>query len=251
MAALSFSLDGYRTLVTGLMGRGYQVCRFAEVRPDRPHLVLRHDLDMSIEAAVEVAEIEAELGVKAHHFPLLRTEFYNVFSRAGTAGLRRIAELGHHIGLHFDASLYEDNVAVLDRMAERECRVLEDVIGAPIDVISFHRPSAALMGLDRLIAGRLHTYLPRFFSDIGYCSDSQGSWRFGEPFDHAAVAAGTALQLLTHPLWWTSDAAAGVIDKLEGFLRARAALLHDEMAANCLPYRAHRTVLAAEGTSRL
>lgn len=251
MAALSFSLDGYRTLLTGLIGRGYQVRRFAEVQPDKPHLVLRHDLDMSIEAAVEIAEIEAELGTTAHHFPLLRTEFYNVFSRAGTAGLRRIAALGHHIGLHFDASLYEDNAEVLDRMAERECRVLEDLIGAPIEVISFHRPSTALMGLDRLIAGRLHTYLPRFFSDIGYCSDSQGSWRFGEPFDNAAVTAGTALQLLTHPLWWTSDAAAGVIDKLEAFLRTRDALLHDEMAANCLPYRAHRAVLADEGRSRL
>ncbi|MBT3172708.1 MAG: hypothetical protein HN333_14900, partial [Rhodospirillaceae bacterium] len=76
------------------------------------------------------------------------------------------------------------------------------MLGRSVPMISFHRPAPALQGREGRIAGRMHAYEPRFFREIGYCSDSRGAWRHGHPLDHAAVVKGKALQLLIHPLWW-------------------------------------------------
>src|SRR5581483_949507 len=85
-----FSLTGYRALLTQLAERGYRVRGYDDAEPDRPHLILRHDLDMSLEAAVPVAEIEHELGMKSCYFVLLRTEMYNLWSERGTRAVERL-----------------------------------------------------------------------------------------------------------------------------------------------------------------
>ncbi len=234
--ARAFTRDGYRQLVAGLLDRGYAVRGYAEAEPAARHLILRHDLDMSIQAAVRVAEVERELGAAATYFVLLRTEMYNPFSGRGLDGLRRIMALGHDIGLHLDAALYGTARAEIEAAAERECAALEALLDAPVRTISFHRPAPALLGLEGTLAGRRHAYEPRFFSEMGYCSDSRGAWEHGHPFDHEAVADGRALQLLTHPIWWTGAAADAPQDKLDRFVEDRDALLRAELARNCEVY---------------
>ena len=226
----SFTAGGYRALIEALRARGYTVRSFETAEPDAAHLVLRHDIDLAIEAALPIAELEAELEAPAHYYVLLRSELYNPFTPRSRTLLGRIRSLGHEIGLHLDASLYDSEDAdALDRAAAAECRILEDMTGAPVSTISFHRPAPALLGHDRPLAGRPHTYMPRFFEDMGYCSDSQGRWRFGHPLDHKAVAEGRALQLLTHPIWWTTGAAADPAAGLERFLAHRADILKTEV----------------------
>ncbi|MBS28077.1 MAG: hypothetical protein CL566_04015 [Alphaproteobacteria bacterium] len=223
-----------------MLERGYGAVGYDAVAPNARHLVLRHDLDMSIDAAVTTAEIEAELGVAAHYFVLLRTEMYNPWSDHGRRQLDRIAELGHEIGLHLNASLYPDDAAALDRAAAEECSVLATLTGRPVEMISFHRPSSALLGRPDDIAGRSHSYQPRYFHDIGYCSDSRGAWHHGHPFDHAAVGEGRALQLLTHPIWWDRDTARDPVAALDYFRAERDNVLMHALADNCEPYRAAR-----------
>ena len=197
-----FSPVAYRSLLAALLDRGYDVRGYADAVPDQRHLILRHDIDLSLDAALPIAEIERALGLKAHYFVLVRTELYNLFSAAGRDALRRLTALGHDIGLHLDASLYENATAMLGKAAEEECAVLAAATGAPVTVISFHRPAQALLGYPDTLAGRVHAYQPRFFTQMGYCSDSRGAWHYGHPLDHAAVREGRALQLLTHPVWW-------------------------------------------------
>jgi hypothetical protein len=206
------------------------------VRHDRPQVVLRHDIDMSITAAVRMAGIEAELGVKSHYFVLLRTEIYNALSRDGLAGLQAIVTLGHDIGLHFDASLYAPDRAALDAAAATEIGMLESALGRRIGMISFHRPAPSLIGDALPLAGRPHSYQPRFIGDIGYCSDSRGEWRHGHPLDHPAVREGRALQLLTHPIWWIGSGATAQ-EKVMRILDGRFALMETTMAENCEIYR--------------
>ena len=57
---------------------------------------------------------------------------------------------------------------------------------------------------NKKLAGRLHTYMPKFFSGISYCSDSGGLWKHGSPIENSAIKKGNAMQLLTHPEWWQS-----------------------------------------------
>ncbi|MGE4218185.1 MAG: hypothetical protein AB7G39_01960 [Alphaproteobacteria bacterium] len=220
--------------MTALQERGYTVRSYADADPAARHLILRHDVDMSLAAALAMAETEHRLGVRAIYFVLLRSELYNPLSAQGTAAIRRLIDMGHGLGLHLDASLYADDADQLETAARAEIDALEAVAATPVDAISFHRPAKALLGLARTLAGRPHAYHPRFFSEMGYCSDSRGAWHHGHPLDHPAVQEGRALQLLTHPIWWPpAAAAASPAIKLARFLQDRAALLDEELARQC------------------
>lgn len=231
------SLSAYGRLIDALIARGYRIVAADRIEPASRHLVLRHDVDFDLAAAVAMAEMEAGQGHRTHYFVLVRTEFYNPFSRSGTDAIRRLHELGHDVGLHFDAAYWGSADTDLTGPIARECDLLADILGAPVTAFSFHRPRPGLLDREISVPGRLNMYAVRFFRDIGYCSDSRGAWNHGHPLDHPAVAAGRALQLLTHPIWWTSDAGATAQDKLERFLDRRRRLLDREAAANCDVYR--------------
>lgn len=236
----AYTEQGYLALLRAFLARGYAVAGYDDADPAARHLILRHDLDMSLGAAEPIAALESALSVKAHYFVLLRTEMYNPFSAAARATLGNLRRLGHEIGLHFDASVHGSDPQRLEDAAARECRALEDALGAPVRFVSFHRPAAALLGRRGTIAGRRHTYEPRFFSEMGYCSDSRGGWHYGPPLDHRAVAEGRALQLLTHPIWWVGSVPGDPVATLDRFRAERDRVLARELAANCDPYRAAR-----------
>lgn len=229
-----FTHDEYAHIVDTIRNRGYVIRSYADAEPAERHLILRHDVDMCLEAAVAMADLEHRIGVRATYFVLLRTEFYNLFSRDGAVAVERIVSLGHGLGLHLDASLYADDTDRLDEAARGEIAVLEAMLAVPIEAISFHRPAKTLLGLARPLAGRPHAYQPRYFSDMGYCSDSRGGWHHGHPLDHQALRDGRALQLLAHPIWWAIRSHAGTPEsKLTCFLRRRAAQLDTELARQC------------------
>ncbi len=246
-APAAFSLDGYAALIDQFLARGYQVRSYTEALADQPHLILRHDLDMSLQAARHIAAIESERELRAHYFVLLRTEMYNPWSARGRADLMAIADAGHEIGLHLDASLYPDRLDALNEACAVECDALEQIIGRAVSMVSLHRPHKSLLGLKDSLGGRPHSYQPRFFSDIGYCSDSRGAWYHGHPSDHPAVLDKRALQLLTHPIWWVTDGEA--VAKLDRFAEERDDLLRAELAANCEPYGAARAARSGRRTA--
>lgn len=229
-----FTPESYRDLVRGLIETGYVVRDYTDHDPAAAHLILRHDVDMSLDAAVAMAEIENGLGVAATYFVLVRSELYNPAAAAGQAALRRLLALGHRVGLHFDAALYDADAALDDAVA-RECALLEWLTGRPVEIVSFHRPVKALLGRPGRLAGRLHTYAPEFFSAIGYCSDSRGGWHYGPPQTHAAVTERRALQLLTHPIWWVMGDGPPR-QRLDRFLTIRDDFIRRELAKQCDVY---------------
>ena len=233
-----FNLDAYGALLDAFASRGYTPRGYDDAEPAQRHLVVRHDLDMSITAALPLAEAEQARNISATYFVLVRTEMYNPFSSEAVAGLRRLTALGHMIGLHLDASLYTGRQALEDGAAA-ECASLESLLGVRVPVVSFHRPALEFQGDARPIAGRPHAYQPRFFAEMGYCSDSRGRWAHGHPLEHKAVAEGRALQLLTHPIWWQGQAAEPQA-RLDRFLDTRLETLDRELAANCDVYAAGR-----------
>jgi hypothetical protein len=236
MIAYEYSLEGYISLLFAFAKREYKAMPLTQIDPGQPHLFLRHDVDMCLDRALIVAEAEAAAGVSADYYVLVRTEMYNVASKAGRSAVRKITELGHRVGLHFDPSGLPDGLEVLDREAAVDCAMLEATVGAPVQSISFHRPAPHLQGLQASIAGRPHVYQPRYFADIGYCSDSAGGFHHHHPLEHPSVDAKSALQLLTHPIWWV-DSAASPRAKLDHFLTGKVEMLRQELAANCKVYR--------------
>lgn len=238
-----FTLAGYVSLVREILRRGYEVRSFHDLEPDKPHLILRHDVDQSIEIARQLAAAETAEGWRSTWFVLVRTGMYNPFSKINVAHLRAMAADGHEIGLHLDATLYESDESI-DRGAGIECRMIEDIVGAPVRLISFHRPAPHLIGGNRHLGGRLNTYMDRFFKDIGYSSDSRGEWRHGLPWEHSAVGEGRALQLLTHAIWWVGPEDRDRIGRIRDLIAAKGGELDAELSANL-------DIWPADGKARL
>ena len=141
--ASNFTLAGYGDLLTQFFEIGYRICSFTEANVERADLVLRHDIDMSLEAALEMAEFEALRDVSATYFVLMRSPLYNLLTEENTNFLRQILALGHDVGLHFDAALYEGEITVLNQAAEVECAILEGFLGR-------RKPSSAATGSSRV-----------------------------------------------------------------------------------------------------
>lgn len=171
----------------------------------RKEILLRHDVDLSVEAAVRMARIESELGVGATYCVLLTSPLYNPLDRETRRALHEIESLGHEVALHFSTHEYWASEAPPGGPAiERRVQEQRDVLGtvvSPTRTVSFHRPPEWV--LDRDFDGFRNTYAPAAFSDVGYVADSSQRWRDEPP---AVEALPDTLQLLTHPgLWGEAD----------------------------------------------
>lgn len=200
-------LTSYAELVRAFVSLDYACKTFDEFSPNRRDLILRHDVDIDLDAAVAMAHVEQEAGWRSTYFVLLTSEFYNLLSKSGRATLCALCEMGHDVGLHFDPTAYD---VVLDNesLIRKECDILEGLVGRAVRVIAPHRPGSACrqwLGASFSPAGRVHPYQPRFFLEAAYASDSRGYWAFGHPLDCPKLGEGRGLQLLTHPHLWLND----------------------------------------------
>lgn len=239
-----FSLKNYASLLKELPHIGYKFTTYEEVKKEQPHIVLRHDIDNSLEYAVEIAKIEAQLNIRSYYFVLLRTSFYNLFSGRNELLVREIVNHGHVLGLHFDVSFYFPSDLELDNIqpdiladkVNKECEVLENFFQTKINHISFHRPIKNLLNHKGNIAKRISTYNEKYFSEIGYCSDSGGNWKYGTPLDHECIKSKKAIQLLTHPIWWV-ESGDSPKEKLDNFLTTQNLFQREELRKNNKSYR--------------
>ena len=56
-------------------------------------VILRHDIDYSLDKAVALAELERELGVSSTYFVLLTSEFYNLLSKDNLSKISKIGTI--------------------------------------------------------------------------------------------------------------------------------------------------------------
>ena len=181
----AFDLAHYRELLDAADAGGYRWATFdREPRPG--DLFLRHDVDMSLEAAFSMAELEAERGATATYFLMTRSDFYNLDGPDGERAVARLRDLGHRVGLH---AVHPDTA--LD--------------GRFDPVLAWHTPDPGYM--NEPVAGVVNAYQPPWFDPACYRSDSNQHWRNGCP--HAELAAGVFpwLQLLIHPEIWVYEGA--------------------------------------------
>ena len=176
----AFDLDHYRELLDAAKGGGYRFA-FFDHEPAAGDLLLRHDVDLSLDAALRLAELEADAGAQATYFLMTRSVFYNLASPEGERTLARLRELGHRVGLH---ALHPQ----LD---------LDDRFDA---VVAWHNPDPEFMR--EPIDGAVNVMHTPYFDPDHYRSDSNQHWRSGCPHEELAAGSFDWLQLLTHPEIW-------------------------------------------------
>ena len=181
----SFSLEHYRELLEAAKAGGYRWAGFDRA-PAPGDLLLRHDVDLSLAAAVAMAEVEAEAGVWSTWFLMTRSVFYNLDSQEGVAAVTRLRELGGRIAHH---AVWPD--VDLDERFE--------------PVVAWHNPDPEYMSAP--VEGAVNAMTAPWFDAGHYRSDSNQRWRHGCP--HEALARGEPdwLQLLVHPEIWVYDGA--------------------------------------------
>lgn len=194
-----FSYDAYCSFLDGIKQEGYKFCGYDNWRGEKKLIIMRHDIDYSLEDAIPIAEIEANAGVKSTYFVLVRGDCYNIFSRKGMHALRLLKSMGHEIGLHFDEVACEAGDHVEGIL--QEARLLGAAAETEIKSVSMHRPSREALEGDWSIPGMENAYSQEYFRRFKYISDSRMRWRenAGE-----IIRSGRfdQLQVLTHPFWY-------------------------------------------------
>lgn len=184
--------------------RNYQFITYPEALGKNNFILWRHDVDFSMHVAAKLAEIEASKGVVATYFIYPHCEFYNLLEKEIFLFVKKIQNLGHQIGLHFDSHFYNINSAdQLDEALQKEKKLLETFFDTEVKVFSFHNNNDFTMSCeDWEYSGMINTYASLFKNEVGYCSDSHGIWRFNRLKDILEKAEYAKLQVLTHPEWW-------------------------------------------------
>jgi hypothetical protein len=201
MSRCAFDLTHYRVLLDSARQGGYAFAVF-DHDPQPGEVFLRHDVDLSLEAALALAELEAEEEVQATYFLMTQSVFYNLASPPGEATVERFRALGHRVGLH----------AVWPR-AEIDERF--------DPVVAWHNPDPPYMS--EPIDGVDNVMSPRFFDRERYRSDSNQRWRSGCPHEELARGAFDWLQLLTHPEIWVYEGST-MRETMESMLAAEREL---------------------------
>jgi hypothetical protein len=196
-----FSMPHYRELIRAAERGGYRFAFFDD-EPREGDILLRHDVDLSLEAAVEMARVEAQLGAQATYFLMTTSVFYNLDSAVGRAAVATLRDLGHRIGLH---AVYPKGQ--LDERFDH--------------VIAWHNPDPEYMKAP--IDGAANVMEERYFDPATYRSDSNQHWRSGCPHEALGAAEFPWLQLLVHPEIWVYDGAT-MGETMRSFLDADRAV---------------------------
>lgn len=186
----------------------HRLVRFRDVargEPDAPFCIVRHDVDYSPAAALRVAEEEAARGIAATYFLLAGTSYYNLLAPEHAGFAKRLTELGHEVGLHYDARFFaafpRDE---WPRLLNAQAALLGELAGAPVASIAMHQP--ALHGDDpfRGSGDFLNAYDDRFTREMTYVSDSCRAWRDSgwSMFERGLFPP--RLHLLLHPINWAA-----------------------------------------------
>jgi hypothetical protein len=232
----TFGADLLADILVKAKSAGYAFARFDRPSQGDRIFYLRHDVDISPRNVLSMGRLAQEHGVQSNVFFQLNAETYSIFSDEVIDIMRTLRAAGHCVGLHVD----EVRFGADEEMVRRTIDWFSSCVLPVDDVVSFHRPSGAVLG--RHYASFVNAYDPRFFSVDSYLSDSRRSLAFLPTLADWLSAERPRIQLLLHPEWWT-----GINDDLGIWTELRARRQYElahYLTNNCRKVFGH--VVAAE-----
>jgi hypothetical protein len=226
------NLENYDIFLRTLKSKNYDFVFFDELDNKHNQVIIRHDIDFDVMAALEIAEIEYSMGVKSTFFFLLRNESYNPFEPNNFEAIQKIKKLGHMVTIHFDPIIYED----FEKGFFMEKQLFESAFETSVEIISLHRPNEYFQNHNQPIDQCEHTYMNKYFRDIKYVSDSTGIFRHGHPFSTNEFHNNESLHILIHPIWWIYNGESN-FDKLKSFYFKKKESLKNHYSLNCIPFK--------------
>lgn len=202
---IEFNLDGYQRLIKHLMSHytftDFKRCIAGE---PEPFVILRHDIDYSLEKALTIAQIEArELGILSTYFILHSSPHYTVLDPESIRVIREIHGLGHTIGFHYDCNLF--NLAEKPELLLKQMiKIVENLCQIDVSCIACHNLGVTARDLFVDSSQYLNPYSPTFRDSMLYVSESLGVWR-EDAFAKLWSLSVPRIQLLLHPCFWAGE----------------------------------------------
>lgn len=208
-----FTLDIYAALLKTALDKGVQFDTYDQLKAEgSSSCLLRHDMDISMHSALEMAIVEHQLGVRSTYFLMLRSPCYNLLDRRSAVYVKQILEMGHQIGLHYDQGFDSKlglDVEKTSQNIQKEKDFLEREFETMIHTVSFHQPSKIILTESIDCGGLVNTYDKKTLSAYEYYSDSNQTFPLykgsGEFVDSLASQVPQNIQLLVHPEWWVFE----------------------------------------------
>ncbi len=160
---------------------------------DEKVILLRHDIDLSLDYAHKLATYENRFGIKSSYYIHLHSETYNALSPRNMFIIGKIQQLGHEIGFHYDAKYH----------VPTESLFVTKILPDGMKTYTLHNAS-----YENKVMTFAHLKNPNDYP-LKYISDSGRNWREGCMCQW--IGKEDKLHILTHPIWWIKE---GVRDKV-------------------------------------
>lgn len=208
-----FSFDDYREMIKIIKSTGRQ-CGYAEALNRDSFVIMRHDVEYSVERAWQLAKVEQSMDFISTFFFQWTNNSYNILSRKNMDIIKDMHERGQRIGLHFALNGMTDMEQV-KKQIKKEIEILSGMFGFQVDTFSVHRPSKDILRENIKFPEILNAYQDDFFTfaenvtaetpvAVKYLSDANHIWRYGYP-DEKNILSHDKVQILVHPFAWTKE----------------------------------------------
>lgn len=202
MSEHSYTLDHYIDFIERARARDFtfvRLCDIIQKKAPPKFILIRHDVDITPWAALAMAEAEGSLGVHASYYYRLHATTYNFMTKPVLETVRRVMELGHEVGLHYEpgffAEIERDPVAGV----QADLKLFEEILGIKTQTIAQHQPAQGPL-LTKISPRHRCAYEPEFVRDIPYFADSGSHWREG--CICTKLESHSRIHTLIHPHSW-------------------------------------------------
>ena len=201
----NFTFNYYKLMLENSLLSGYKITPLKEYKLNYDkHILLRHDVDFTLENAVNFSKIENELGIRSTYFIRLHAKNYNPLTINNSKLLYNFLELGHEIGLHIEPDYYKNMGLNPIEHINIEINMLEKVLGIKMNGISTHEPSRCGYIIDKENIKQLNVDYEAYLIDgYKYISDSGARWREGDLNEWNNKV--NKIIVNTHPVWWFKE----------------------------------------------
>lgn len=200
----------YRAILKNIKNSG-KYMDYKEASEAESFIILRHDIEFSIDRARRMSLIENEEGISSTYFVQITSNAYNAFSQKNIRLLKDMIQDGHHIGLHYHLGKNVTYNHIKNEISE-QIKILSEFLEYDIDRFSMHRPTEESKYYEIQIEGIINAYSQEFFThlekvdkdskpQVKYIADSKHRWNYGYP-DEDTIEKFPKIQLLVHPYSW-------------------------------------------------
>lgn len=235
-----FSFADYEEIIRIIKetGRGM---KYQEAIGSDSFVIMRHDVEYSVERAYELAKVEKNMDFTSTYFFQWTNNTYNILSKKNMELIREMREWGHQIGLHFALNGLTDMEQIRKQIV-KEMNMLTQMYDFPFDTFSFHRPTKEVLRENIKLPGILNAYQEEFFTfaenvteatpvQVKYMSDANHIWRYGYP-NEANITGYDKVQILTHPFAWCREGYDN-FDNYKSLMKEKAIELIDGIDNEC------------------